>query len=85
MGLLKRREEKTATISVRVPVSVKTELGDLRKRAEEAGFDVTATLTEALVRLTKQVSEELGRRDGRANAVSGSVTTNGVANGNGAG
>jgi hypothetical protein len=59
MGLLKRKEEKTETISVRVPASVKAELNELRTRAETAGFDLTATLTEALVRMAKQVRGEL--------------------------
>ena len=63
MGLLKRKEEKSETISVRVPGSVKAELEELRKRADAAGFDLTATITEALVRLLKQVRSEL---DGQA-------------------
>ena len=33
MGMLKRKEERTETISVRVPASVKAELIELRKRA----------------------------------------------------
>ena len=59
MGLLKRKEEKTQTISVRVPASVKTELDELRRQADAAGFDLTATLTEVLVRMAKQVRGEL--------------------------
>ena len=59
MGLLKRKEEKSETISVRVPGSVKAELEELRQRADAAGFDLTATITEALVRLLKQVRSEL--------------------------
>jgi hypothetical protein len=61
MGMLKRKEEKSATISVRVPASVKAELEELRQRAEAAGFDLTATLKDALVRWAKQVREELGQ------------------------
>jgi hypothetical protein len=68
MGLLKRKEEKSETISVRVPASVKAELEELRKRADTEGFDLTATITEALVRLLKQVRSEL---DGRAGKSSG--------------
>jgi hypothetical protein len=37
MGLLKRKEEKTEVISVRVPASAKAELDELRQRAEAAG------------------------------------------------
>ena len=44
MGPLRRKEEKTETISVRVPASVKAELDELRKQADAAGFDLTATL-----------------------------------------
>ena len=59
MGLLKRKEEKTQTISVRVPASVKVELDELRRQADAAGFDLTATVAEVLVRMAKQVRGEL--------------------------
>jgi hypothetical protein len=59
MGLLKRKEEKTETIAVRVPSSLKAQLEQLRERADAAGFDLTATITEAITRLAKQVREEL--------------------------
>jgi hypothetical protein len=59
MGLLKRKEEKSETIAVRVPASLKGELVDLRKQADAAGFDLTATVIEALTRLTRQVRSEL--------------------------
>jgi uncharacterized protein YicC (UPF0701 family) len=72
MGLLKRKEEKSETISVRVPASLKAELEELRKRADTEGFDLTATITEALVRLVKQVRSEL---DGRAGKTGGARRT----------
>ncbi len=59
MGVLKRKEERTETITVRIPSSVKGELDQLRERAEGAGFDLNATMCEALTRLAKQVREEL--------------------------
>jgi hypothetical protein len=59
MGLLKRKEEKTETVAVRVPASLKGQLEQLRERADAAGFDLTATITEAITRLAKQVREEL--------------------------
>ncbi len=59
MGLLKRKEEKSETIAVRVPGSLKAQLEELRQRADAAGFDLTATIAEALMRLAKQVGEEL--------------------------
>jgi uncharacterized protein YicC (UPF0701 family) len=68
MGLLKHKEEKSETISVRVPASVKAELDDLRKRADAEGFDLTATITEALVRLAKQVRSELDGRAGKSSS-----------------
>jgi hypothetical protein len=43
MGLLKRKEEKTEVISVRVPGSAKAEFDELRQRAEAGGYDLTAT------------------------------------------
>ena len=78
MGLLKRKEEKTATISVRVPASVKAELEELRQRAEAGGFDLTATLKEALVRWAKQVREELGQLTQSVTANALSDSANGI-------
>jgi len=65
MGLLKPKEERSETISVRVPASVKAELEELRKRADAAGFNLTATITDSLVRLAKQVRSELEGRPRR--------------------
>jgi hypothetical protein len=65
MGLLKRKEEKSETISIRVPASVKAELDELRKRADAGGFDLTATITEALLRLVKQLRSELDGSTGK--------------------
>lgn len=60
MGVLKRKEERSETIILRVPASVKHDLSELRGRAEAAGFDLSATIAEALSRLLKQAREELG-------------------------
>jgi hypothetical protein len=60
MSLLKRKPEKTTTISVRVPVSIKQEMDTLRQLSDASGFDLTASLTDAVVKWTKQVREELG-------------------------
>jgi hypothetical protein len=86
MGVLKRKEEKSEAIAVRVPASLKAELEDLRKQADEAGFDLTATVVEALTRLTRQVRSELGktgrsnvRRASEANEQAGAGLTNGRA------
>ena len=79
MGLLKRKEEKTQTISVRVPASVKAELDELRRQADAAGFDLTATLTEVLVRMAKQVRAELEDLARKANG-NRATKVNGLAN-----
>jgi hypothetical protein len=59
MGVLKRKGEATATVTVRVPVSVKGTLDRLREETASAGFDLNGTLTEAVVRVTRQMREEL--------------------------
>jgi hypothetical protein len=59
MGVLKRKEERTGTITVRVPASVKAEFDQFRQRLDAAGFDLNATLGETLTRLAKQIREEL--------------------------
>ena len=59
MGVLRKKDERTETITVRIPSSVKAELDQLRERADVAGFDLNATMSESMTRLTKQVREEL--------------------------
>jgi len=59
MGLLQSKPEKTAVVGVRVPLSLKQQLDELRNEAEQAGFDLSATLTEALQRAAKQIATEL--------------------------
>jgi len=79
MGLLKRKEEKSETIAVRVPGSLKAELEELRRRADAAGFDLTATMTEALARLARQVRGELDSLAGKSNVAVRSAKANGLA------
>jgi hypothetical protein len=81
MGLLKRKEEKTETIAVRVPASLKTQLEELRDRADAAGFDLTATIAESITRLAKQVREELdagGIAQPKGNGAGGVAHVNGL-------
>ena len=59
MGVLKKKEERTETVTIRIPSSVKAEIDQLRDRAEATGFDLNATMSESLTRLVKQVREEL--------------------------
>jgi fructoselysine-6-P-deglycase FrlB-like protein len=59
MGLLKKSAEKTVQFSLRVPLSVSETLKALRKTAESRGFDLTESLSDAVVKWAKQVQEEL--------------------------
>jgi hypothetical protein len=59
MGVLKKKEERTETVTIRIPSSVKADIDQLRDRAEATGFDLNATMSESLTRLVKQVREEL--------------------------
>jgi len=60
MEILKRKQEPNKTLIIRVPASVKARLEALRKAADEAGYDVSATVSEAIVRLTDQIEQALG-------------------------
>ena len=59
MGVLKRKEEPSETITLRVPASVKAEIDRLRERTNEAGFDLNATICESIIRLTRQMRDEM--------------------------
>jgi len=59
VGVLKRKEERTEVLTIRVPSSVKGEIDRLREQASEAGFDLNATICESIVRLMKQIREEI--------------------------
>ena len=63
---MKRKEEKTEVISVRVPGSAKVELDELRQRAEAGGFDLAGSMSEAVVRIIKQIGAELREPAGTA-------------------
>jgi hypothetical protein len=67
MGVLKKKDERTETLTLRLPSSLKKQIDQLRQRAETAGFDLTATISDALTRLAKQVRDELdGTEDPRS-------------------
>ena len=59
MEILKRKQEPNKTLIIRVPASVKARLEALRKAADEAGYDVSATVSEAIIRLTDQIEQAL--------------------------
>ena len=75
MGLLKRKEEKTEVISVRVPGSAKAEFDELRQRAEAGGYDLAGSLSEVVVRIIRQISAELHDSAGTSTDPSGAVRT----------
>ena len=75
MGLLKRKEEKTEVISVRVPGSAKAELDELRQRAEAGGYDLAGSLSEAVMRIIRQLTAELRDAAGASTDASGAVRT----------
>jgi hypothetical protein len=59
VALLQAKPEKTAVVGIRVPLSLKRLLDELRPVADQAGFDLSATLTEAIERAIKQIASEL--------------------------
>jgi len=82
MGVLKRKGEHTGTVTVRVPASVKAELDQLREETGAAGFDLNATLSDAVMRVTRQIRDELTRvAQHRAPAGERTGRANGLANG----
>ena len=78
MKILKRRDKLGKTITVRVPDAIKTELDQLRERADAAGFDLAATLRESLTGTFRQIRSELDELE-RTNAIRTCDTvTNGI-------
>jgi hypothetical protein len=63
MSLIKRKQEPTTVISVRIPLSLKAELESLRKMAEKANVDFTATLAEMIAASFKGIRSELEALD----------------------
>ena len=81
MGILKRKDERTDTVTVRVPASVKAELDQLREETGAAGFDLNATLSDAVTRVTRQIRDELKQIAPPAIATNPRSRVNGLANG----
>jgi hypothetical protein len=84
MGILKRKDERSATVTVRVPSSVKAEIDRLRSETEAAGFDLNATFSEAVMRVTRQIREELERLSSRPSEAGRKLKANGLGEGSGA-
>jgi hypothetical protein len=81
MGILKRKDERTETVTVRVPASVKAELDQLREETGAAGFDLNATLSDAVSRVTRQIRDELKQIAPTPIATNPRSRVNGLANG----
>jgi len=77
MGILKRKEERTGTVTIRVPASVKAGIDHLREMTGAAGFDLNATLTDAVIKVTRQIRAELQELKAKG---SDRVLTNGLGN-----
>jgi hypothetical protein len=75
VSVLKRKADRTTTITLRVPISLKGEIDQLRPLADANGFDVNVSLVEALGKCVKQMADELKVMAAPANAHS----TNGTA------
>lgn len=71
MALLKRKQEKTGIASIRLPMSAIQELQTLRKLADDKGYDLNASMADALLKWMKQAREELSaNNDAEDKAVS---------------
>ena len=60
MALLKRKQEKTGTVTIRLAMSAIKELQTLRQLADNKGYDLNASMADALMKWLKQAREELG-------------------------
>lgn len=85
MALLKRKAEPNETISIRVPASVKHEMLALRSLAEEQGFDLTGSLTDAVLQWIRQIRKELGGVTMRGNGLEHDRESNGAGKHRGSG
>ena len=53
-------------MTLRLPASVKAEIDWLRERTSEAGFDLNVrTVCESIIRLTRQMRDEMDALDGK--------------------
>ena len=78
MKILKRKEKLDKTITIRVPDGIKTELDQLRERAEAAGVDLGATLRESVATTIRQIRSELDALE-RTNPIrTGDMVTNSI-------
>jgi hypothetical protein len=74
MALLKRKGERTSVASIRLPVSAVQELNTLRKLADDKGYDLNASMADALLKWLKQAREELAEQSSVIAASNGTPT-----------
>jgi hypothetical protein len=77
-GLLKRKPPKVYVFSVRLPVT-KEEMKTLAKLADDAGFDLSASLAEHMLKGFTQMREELTKSTSKAPSNFAARTVNGTA------
>jgi hypothetical protein len=70
MGVLQRKKNGTAVISVRVPAPINAQLIELRRRAHLLGFNFNATLAGVLSDAAKEIRAELEACEGKLNGAS---------------
>jgi hypothetical protein len=76
--ILKRKDKLHKTITVRVPDAIKTELDQVRERADAAGFDLGATLRESPISTIRQIRFELDALE-RTNPIrTGDIVRSGI-------
>jgi len=80
MPVLKRKADRTTTITLRIPVSLKGEIDHLRPLADDNGFDVNVSLVDAISRCAKQMADELNglTKSTDARSVNGTPTSQGA-------
>jgi len=81
MKILRRRDKLDKTITIRVPDAIKTELDQVRERADAAGFDLGATLRESLTSTIRQIRSELDALERTNPTRSGDIVRNGIDHG----
>ena len=81
MKILRRRDKLDKTITVRVPDAIKTELDQVRERADAAGFDLGATLRESLTGTIRQIRSELDALERTNPTRTGDIVRNGIDHG----
>ena len=65
MGVLKQKEERTETDHVARPFFGEGGDRSASRARRRAGFDLNATICESIIRLTRQMRDEMDRLEGK--------------------